>query len=334
MPEQSPEETKAPLPVTVVVPVHREGADVTTTLEAALRQHPAAVHVVETAEDAATTMAIEAIAAAHPTVRVFSAPGATPGVTRNVGTEAATTEWVAYLDAGTVPDPGWLQTSLSAVTKAAGDAAFPFVTADVLRPIARWYALAYLPPVRPAGDGVMRRHHVPGMLVRRQVWETVGGFPDLRAAEDNVFVARLASRSVVDVPAARITWSGPDSWRTVWRRTVLYAAATLRGGQADWSGGFWRWWAVIVIGVAAFGRRGALIVLLLQTFRAALRVERHHRDPDLGQRQVWDVAGTTIALCVIDLAMLVGVIRAVAGPKALATDWTDAGSIAPGPGRG
>lgn len=319
-------ETTAPVPVTVVVPVHREGSAVVATLESVLRQRPAAVHVVATAEDADTAAALEGLRQAHAVVKVFQAVGAMPGEARNVGSAAATTPWVAYLDAGTVPDATWLTTVLQAVETAQGDAAFPFVTANLSRPIARWYALAYLPPARKADDGVMRWHHVPGMIVRRQVWEDVGGFPDLRAAEDNVFIAKLAGCRLVDVPGARVTWHGPATWDAVWRRTVLYTASTWQKGLADWSAGFWRWWGIVAVGVLGFRRRGALVVLFLQVFRAARRVERHHADPDLGRRQFWDVAGTTLALCVIDVAMLVGVIRAYVAPKRLPTDWTDARS--------
>lgn len=313
--------TTTPLPVTVVVPVHREGEAAGTTLAAVLRQQPAFVHVVATTADAATLAVIDALAAEAPGLRVLKADGALPGAARNVGTAAATTPWVAYLDAGTLPDPHWLPTTLVAVEAAHGDAGFPFVTAATTRMVARWYALAYLPPARQVAGGVMRWHHVPGMVLRRQVWEATGGFPDLRAAEDNVFVAALAGHPLIDVPGARITWHGPDRWAAIWRRTVLYTAATWRSGHADWAAGLGRWWAIVAVAFLAFGRWGSLIVTLLLAFRAARRVGRHRHDPDLGRRQFWDVPGTALVLAVIDLAMLAGVPRARQATP-LPRDWS------------
>lgn len=159
---------------------------------------------------------------------VLSRPGAYPGTGRNAGIEAATSDWVAFLDGGITPDPDWLASllrfaegrrvqSVFGMCRFWGEGAF-------CRALC---ALSY-------GQGALRPV-LPSSLFRKEVFKEVGPFPeDLLAAEDVVWVARhLAVYGRKDVCREALVHYRyfPETWGRALRKWYAYSVNVAKSGS-------------------------------------------------------------------------------------------------------
>lgn len=85
--------------VTVVIPTL--GRPSLSELLGALRGSGLEILVVDDRRDAGAPLDVDA--------KVLTGRAAGPGAARNIGWQAAATEWVVFLDDDVVPDPGWAQ---------------------------------------------------------------------------------------------------------------------------------------------------------------------------------------------------------------------------------
>ena len=93
----------------------------------------------------------------------------------------------------------------------------------------------------------MRDGSIACSLLRRDAWEAVGGFPDLRAAEDGIFLRRLAQAGLrtATAPEARLQWRLPPTLIGTFRRLRRYSRINVLAGEEDqWHHGVARQWAV------------------------------------------------------------------------------------------
>ena len=89
----------------------------------------------------------------------------------------------------------------------------------------------------------MRGPSTASMLLRRCVWESVGGFPDLRAAEDLIFMERLGASGFKEgwSPGATAWWQLQPGLGRTFRKFVLYSRHNVWAGrQWDWHYGIAR----------------------------------------------------------------------------------------------
>src|SRR5207244_11069535 len=115
---------------------------------------------------------------------LIEAGDATPGRGRNVGIEAAQTEWVALTDAGMDIDPHWLARLVSvALTEPATEVVWGTYDPDPVGLFDSLAELAFVPAPARTERGPHRGPHVPSSPVRRGGGARAGGFPDRRAAE-------------------------------------------------------------------------------------------------------------------------------------------------------
>lgn len=182
--------------------------------------------------------------------RVARVDDATPGKGRNIGVANARYDWIAFTDAGIRVEEPWLERLIEV---AEGDNRVDVVYGSY-EPAAETFfercaALAYVAPKRLRAGRWMRGPAIPSSLIRREVLESVGGFPDLRAAEDLIFMEAIERKGykIAWAPQAVVWWRMPPTLGSVFRRFALYSLHNVMiGRQYDWHYGVARQYAVWV----------------------------------------------------------------------------------------
>jgi hypothetical protein len=203
---------------------------------------------------------------------LIEAGNATPGRGRNVGIAAAASEWIALTDAGAWPESTWLDFLVQALQR---DPQASVVYGN-FEPVTdsffcRCAALAYVSPKRWTAEGGMRAPVIASSLLKRSVWQRVGGFPDWRAGEDLIFMNRIASDGIriAYAPNAIVRWELQPSFAGTFRRFVVYSRHNVWAGlQRYWHYGIarqyvlaaaivtvallhdWRWMLLLPVGLA------------------------------------------------------------------------------------
>lgn len=253
------------LKISVVVPVRDEANSVRALLESLLGQTLPAAEIVITdggSKDATPEIVEEFISSGSP-VRLIREQAALPGRGRNVAVANSACEWIAFTDAGNTPAKDWLA---NLAQKASEDAAVDIVYGSYQPVVDSFFkecaAIAYVFPPVDTAEGPVRDFSIVSALMRRKVWETVGGFPEhLRSAEDLLFIRKVeqAGFRITRAPKAIVHWDiQPNLWRT-FKRFVTYARDNLRAG-------LWRQWQA-----AVFLRYGLILVAAVPAFVVGLR---------------------------------------------------------------
>lgn len=259
-----------PVRASVVVAVRDEAATIGPLITSLRRQTRRADEVifVDGGSTDETVSIVERLIACDANFRLVRAESATPGRGRNIGIEEARNEWVALTDAGIELDDHWLERLVRVVEH---DPDVDVVYGS-FEPAARTFfercaGIAYVQGARPSPRGPVRGGSVASVLLRKEAWRGAGGFPDLRAAEDAIFVRALHARGVKvgSAPEARVTWQLQPGLRATFTRFRSYSRHNvLAGEQRHWHHGVARIYAAglapVVLGVVH--RRGWFAVTL------------------------------------------------------------------------
>jgi len=317
--------------ITLVIPVRNEAETLDRLWRTIVTQtrQPGTIIFVDGGSTDRTVEQLRALAGIDHRVKIIESGGAMPGEGRNIGIEAASTDWVALTDAGTLLDSHWLERLFDEVL------AQPLL--DVVygnyEPIIGSFfdqcaALAYVPvkSVRRSARDLtpMRGPSTASMLLRRAVWKEVGGFPAWRAAEDLIFFERIERKGFLVgwAPLAMVCWQLRPGLLATFRKFSLYSKHNVWAGMArywhygvarqyligiilllpaifDFSPYGWaRWWSLLP--VAGFLARAVRSI--------SLRRESRGRAWVLNPMRVCLVA---LILLVIDLATFTGWLRAL-----------------------
>jgi glycosyltransferase involved in cell wall biosynthesis len=253
--------------------------------------------------------------------RVVRVDEATPGKGRNVGVASAKYDWIAFTDAGIRVEQSWLERLIEV---AEGDNQVDVVygsyepASETL--FERCAALAYVAPKRLRAGRWMRGPVIPSSLIRRGVCEGVGGFPDLRAAEDLIFMEAIERKGfkIAWAPQALVWWRMPPTFSDAFRRFALYSEHNVMiGRQYDWHYGVMRQyaaWAIFAVLALVWSRWFWLGPLIGYGARVAKGIWIRRE----GRGLLWAVNPIQFALVAailltVDAAMFVGwwnVIRA------------------------
>ncbi|MFN2498987.1 MAG: glycosyltransferase [Pyrinomonadaceae bacterium] len=249
------------LKVSVLIPVRNEEASIRQLLDSLLNQtlKPAEIVITDGGSTDATPAIISEYAGRGTTIRLIRESVALPGRGRNLAAAQAANDWIAFIDAGIRPEPTWLQL-LAERAKVEIDVDVVYGSyepvSDTL--FKRCAVMAYVsPPVEIEGKFV-RSRFVASMLMKRSVWQAVGGFPeDLRSAEDLLFMNKVerAGFRIVRAPDAMVHWQVQSTPRLTFKRFMTYARSNMRAG-------LWRQWQL-----AIFKRYGLLLVLVLPAIK-------------------------------------------------------------------
>jgi glycosyltransferase involved in cell wall biosynthesis len=239
--------------VSLVVPVKNEADSIECLMSSVAGQTrlPDEMIVVDGGSDDGTPEIVEEWARRRSLsdwARVVRVDDATPGKGRNIGVANAKYDWIAFTDAGIRVEEPWLERLIEVAERDDRvDAVYGSVEPEAETFFERCAALAYVAPKRLRAGRWMRGPAIHSSFIRRGVWEGVGGFPDLRAAEDLIFMEAVERKGykIAWAPQAVVCWRMPPTFGSVFRRFALYSMHNVRiGRQYDWHYGVARQYAV------------------------------------------------------------------------------------------
>ena len=314
--------------ISVVVPVRDEEDSIRVLLEGLLRQTqpPSEIVLADTGSIDDTRRIIEEFISQGEPVKLIRAQTGLPGRGRNLAAANSRCDWIAFTDAGNRQDPHWL----AALTEKVGDGSTVDVVYGTYEPVVDSFfkecaAIAYVPPPFESDGGLVRPRSIVSALMRRKVWETVGGFPeDLRSAEDLLFMRRVeqAKFNIVRTADAVVYWEiQPNIWRT-YQRFVEYSRNNIRAGLfAEWQGTVFIYYAMLgaaTVQGLRFGLRGLLfppiLWLLFLSARATKSLYRNRKGYPAGYlRNFARLCVLVPIIAMLDAAAIIGSINWLVG---------------------
>lgn len=309
-----------PLRISLVVPVRDEEESLPRLLESIERQEfpPVDVVLVDGGSTDATVALARRLTAGDPRFRVVEAGPATPGRGRNVGIEAATSDWIALTDAGIRVEPSWLA-ELVRAAGAAPDAAIVFGSYEPVRDtfFQRCAAFVMVHAKRQTPVGAARGPFIASSLIRRDAWEAAGRFPDLRAAEDIILIERIVARglAVTWAPEARVWWEPPRTLTGIFRRCVIFSRHNVWAGrQRGWHYGLARLYLLgfpFFVLALAHSAWWLAVPVLAGLARVARTIWKHREGRGLAfLLDPAQFAGVVVTLLAMDLGTFVGWVQA------------------------
>ena len=291
MPNSEPAGYSNALDISVVVPVRDEEDSVSALLEGLLGQTlpPAEIVITDNGSTDRTTDIVEEFISRGAPVKLMREKTGFPGRGRNVSVAHSHCDWISFTDAGNRPASDWLEALAQKVREnSAVDVVYGTYEPVVDSFFKECAAIAYVPPPFECGGGFVRPCSIVSALMRRSVWETVGGFrEDLRSAEDLLFMRAVeqAKFNIVRAPHALVSWSiQPNLWQT-FRRFVVYSRNNIRAGLfSEWQGRIFLRYALIAALSALAIFLGwqwlfiPLILWLLLTSARALKAVNRNRN--------------------------------------------------------
>ena len=249
--------------ISVIIPVRNEEQSIRLLLDSLLNQtlSPAEIVITDGGSTDATPAIISEYVKRGAPIRLLQEGPALPGRGRNLAAAQAVNEWLAFIDAGISPEPTWLEL-LAKRLQLQSDLDVDVVygsyepVADTL--FKRCCVMAYVPPPVELEGHLVRSRSVVSLLMKRSVWQSVGGFPeDLRSAEDLLFLNKIeqANFRIANEPEALVHWQVQATPWLTFKRFVTYARNNMRAG-------LWRQWQA-----AIFKRYGLLLLSALPVFR-------------------------------------------------------------------
>lgn len=310
--------------ISVIVPVRNEEASIRGLLDGLLAQsrRPDEIVITDGGSSDATPQIIEEYVERHAEVRLLRESRALPGRGRNVAAANATGEWLAFIDAGVVPENDWLA-QLSRLVELDQDIDVVYGTwepvTDSLFKECAAIAYAYVPN-RDNYEEVKRARAIFSSLMRRSVWQHVGGFSELlRSAEDHLFIKKIDEDGfqIGYAPKALVRWTMQPTFGLTFKRFVTYSRNNLCAGLwREWqaailsryvafmllAGSLWWltwWWAILSVSL--------LLTMLLARAVAALIRNRRRYPARLG-RNLERLVVLMLLLMVIDAATIAGTV--------------------------
>ena len=252
--------------ITVVVPVRNEENSIRLLLQGLLAQTlaPAEIVIVDGGSTDATQRIVEEHIRQHSHLHLIREVDALPGKGRNVGAAFASSNWLAFTDAGVSPANDWLA-QLAEAVRINPEADVVYGSWEPLTDtfFKECAAIAYgYVPTEEVNVTFIQSRAVFSSLLRRSVWLAVEGFSEkLRSAEDLLFMKRIddAGFKVSYAPAALVRWSmQPTLWRT-FRRFVTYSRHNMLAG-------LWKQWQASVLFRYGLLMLGAVILFALTSW--------------------------------------------------------------------
>lgn len=304
--------------VSLVIPVRNEVDSIEALILSILRQsyQPDEIIIVDNGStDKTVEVARQAVSDDSRFIVIESTP-ASPGKGRNIGIAMAKHQLIGLTDAGIKLDEHWLEELLRSLqTDNTLDIVYGNFSPLVKNLFEKCASISYVPPVF---SNSIRGRSVASMLLRKRVWEVVGGFPDMRAAEDLYFMekAEKLGFKTGTAPKAMVFWQLRPDISSTFKKFVLYSKHNVWAGRAwDWHYGIARQYLILVpfVLLAIFHSFWWVMIFPLWLFaRAAKRIASHKFE--LGASDFFNplvIAGVCILILTIDAATFIGWLQAL-----------------------
>lgn len=304
--------------MSVVIPLYNEALSVGPLLNSLERQsqQPAEVVCVDAGSRDDTVKRIRGFRGSL-RVRLLCRGRLNPGEARNEGVRHAGEDWIAFVDGGTVAEDSWLEALMSRATQGA-DVVFGSYEPVCDTFFRRCAAVAYVPGRSPTG---IRGPFVASMVVRRDTFYAVGGFPPYRASEDLIFMERLRNGAfrLAYAPDAVVHFETAPDLPLTFRRFALYSRVNLDAGRGRfWHHGLARQY-VLVASMLCIGHLlggGPWILTLVPVWfgaRAVRAAWKKKGDLPFAVFRPDHLAGAAGIILVLDLATWTGAARWLVG---------------------
>jgi hypothetical protein len=167
----------------------------------------------------------------------------------------------------------------------------------------------------------MRQRFIASTLMRRSVWQAVGGFPEhLRSAEDLLFMNRIEASNfrIRYAPLAIVRWDLQPNFLKTFKRFTIYSRNNIRAGLwKDWQAAVFSRYLVLLLLLlpALFLGRWWLVIpltmwLLMLMARAVVSLRRNqHSYPAGPVRNFLRLLMLLPLITVIDLGAIFGTIQ-------------------------
>jgi glycosyltransferase involved in cell wall biosynthesis len=312
------------LEISVCVPVRNEENSIRALITRLLAQTlpPAEIVITDSSSSDHTIAIIEEFIKHGAPVKLIREKAALPGRGRNVAVANSRCNWIAFIDAGTVPEPDWLERLAQSATADHGVevvyGTYEPVTDSLFKLCA---VMAYVSPPYKVDDALVRHPSVVSALMKRSVWESVGGFPeDLRSAEDLLFMRKIEQKHfrTVRAPGALVHWQVEPTARKTFKRFVRYARNNMRAGLwREWQARLFMRYALLLLTLLVamfFGWKGlfAPVVLwfLLLGGRAIVALARNRvRYPGNLIENVTRLLILVPLIAILDAATMIGTLQ-------------------------
>lgn len=260
--------------ISVIIPVRNEEQSIAQLLNCLTAQtiKPSEIVITDGGSTDRTAAIIETYTQQEMPIHLIRAGAALPGRGRNLAAAQAVNEWLAFIDAGVQPETTWLERLVAPAQGNEGDVDVVYGTyepvVDTL--FKRCVAIATVAPPQEFAGHMVRARSIVSSLMKRTVWEKVGGFPeDLRSAEDLLFMKKIEQEDfhIVSAPDALVHWQVQATPWSTFKRFVTYARNNIRAGLwRQWQAPIiWRYGVLLTTALPAisFGIRWLLVTLVL-----------------------------------------------------------------------
>jgi glycosyltransferase involved in cell wall biosynthesis len=213
-----------------------EASSIADFLTGLLRQTrpPDEIVIVDGGSTDGTVAAIEQCRAlSHVPIRLIEASGSNISEGRNIAISRAAHDVIAVTDAGTSPEPDWLEKLLAPLER---DPDLAVSSGFFVPGGSGWRRRTLAIVITPQRQEIDPERFLPSsrsVAFRRAWWSRVGGYPEwLRHCEDLVFDLELrdAGASFAFVPDAIVAWDARPDLRSFARQYFNYARGD---GHAD-----------------------------------------------------------------------------------------------------
>jgi glycosyltransferase involved in cell wall biosynthesis len=306
------------LSISLIIPIYNESQTLNGLIETIKEQsfQPVEIILVDGGSFDTTVELAKKLTNDSKSFKVIEAGKAMPGKGRNIGAKEAKCQWIAFTDAGIKLDRFWLENLVKKTLQGSSpDIIYGNYSPQINSFFDKCATIAYVPPLRP---GIIRAKFIASSLMKKEVWEKAGGFPDLRAAEDLIFMEKAEQQNVavVTAPEAMVYWQLRPDLISTFKKFELYSTYNVWAGrQAYWHYGVAKQYAVVLLFLLLGIFHSGYWLFLLPAWiiaRVAKRIWSHQYE--FGMKLLFNPAvffTVMLITFVIDAATFSGWIKAV-----------------------